>query len=295
MKKFLIPLLMSSLRITAMLAVIIWACLGPLENWNLYYPQSAEYAKNPMDALAFYPLPRPLKEVTFTSTDGVKLNGWFVPPASKDKPTVLYAHGNGGNMGDWVPVIQMFTKRGYGFFAFDYRGYGKSQGSPSEQGLYKDITAASRYLHDTQHIGPSQQIALGGSLGSAVVINAATQIPFRAVIAYACMSSAPAVAEHLRDTGTMSWLKYLPLQAVMQQTFNSLSKIEKINSPLILLHGERDHMMPVSMPKALYTKATSPQKTLILIPNAGHGDVIYGGETQLFAHLEPMLAQSTGG
>jgi|GEM_PF-1504437 len=291
MKRVFYKLSLSLLRISSLLALVFWASIGPLENWNLYYPTSTEYPTNPSMALVRNPIPH-LQDVYFNTADGVRLNGWFVPASNAQKSTVIYAHGNGGNIGDRTEIIRMFTKRGYGFFAFDYRGYGKSQGTPSEHGLYQDITAASVYLHNTQHIPLNKQIALGGSLGSAVVLDAATHTPFRAVIAYSTLTSAPTVAEHLRDTNRMSWLKILPLQIFMQQTFNSLSKMARVHTPLIIMHGTHDHMMPVNMPKALFTRAASSNKMLLIIPNAGHEDVIFQGENDLFDHLDKLLAET---
>jgi len=283
---------MSFIRVSSLVLLILWAAIGPLENWNLYYPSEAAYPKNPLRALKEQPIPN-LEDVYFTSSDGVRLNGWFVPASDRTKPTILLAHGNGGNLGDHTGVIRMFTRRGYGFLAFDYRGYGKSESSPSEQGIYKDITAASQYLSQVRHIPPQRQIALGGSLGSAVVIDAATHIPFRAVIAYSTLTSAPAVAEHLRDNGSMAWLKVLPLQLVMKQTYNSLGKIDRVHVPLLVLHGDHDRLMPVSMPKALYQRAGSAHKKLLIIPGAGHESVIFQGEDQMFEQLNQLLAETS--
>lgn len=291
MKKIVSQLLLSTLRVTGLLLLIFWAAIGPLENWNLYYPNFGDFPKGPAQALQLKPVAR-LENVYFSTADGVKLNGWFVPPAKATMPTILFAHGNSGNIGDQIGVMQQFIRRGYGFFAFDYRGYGKSEGTPSEKGLFQDITAASDYLSHIRYIPPGQQIALGGSLGSAVVIDAATHIPFRAVIAYSTLTSAPAVADALRDSGKMGWLKILPLQRIMRQTYDSLSKVGHITTPLIIMHGDHDHMMPLSMPKALYAKAASPHKMLLIIPNAGHESVIYQGEATLFAHLTQLLAQT---
>jgi fermentation-respiration switch protein FrsA (DUF1100 family) len=291
MKRIALKLLASLCRISVILLLIGWAAITPLENWNLYYPTSTEYTGNPMLALKDTPIPH-LQEVFFRTDDGVRLNGWFVPPVDKTKPTILFAHGNAGNLGDCVGVMRMFLKRGYGFFAFDYRGYGKSQGQPSEKGLYQDINAASRYLAQAQRIPAQRQIAVGNSLGTAVVLDAATHLPFRAVVVSSSLTSAPAVADALRDSGTMQWLKFLPLQHLMGQTYDSLSKMPKIHVPLLVLHGDHDHMMPVSMSKALYKQAGSAHKVLLIIPNAGHNSALFQGETQMFAQLDRLLAES---
>jgi fermentation-respiration switch protein FrsA (DUF1100 family) len=186
-------------------------------------------------------------------------------------------------------VIDLFTKVGYGFLAFDYRGYGKSKGIPSEQGLYQDLEATSHYLENVKHVPLSQQIALGGSLGSSVVIDVATRLRFRAVVIYAVLTSAPDVAEYLYQK--TNW-RFFPIKNVMQQRFDSLSKIQKVRSPLIIMHGTADHMMPLWMPKALFNRAAAPYKKLLIIPDAGHNDVLERGINSLQKQLQLLLTQT---
>jgi uncharacterized protein len=173
--------------------------------------------------------------------------------------------------------------------AFDYRGYGKSGGLPSEQGLYQDLEAASHYLENVKYIPLSQQIALGGSLGSSVVIDVATRLRFRAVVIYAVLTSAPDVAEYLYQK--THW-RFFPIKNIMQQRFDSLSKIQNIRSPLIIMHGTADHMMPLWMPKTLFSKAKVPYKQLMIIPNAGHNDVLEIGINPLLKNLHQLLSKT---
>jgi pimeloyl-ACP methyl ester carboxylesterase len=273
-------------------SAILLLCLGfrHIEDINLFHPEEAIYP-NPVSALQGHLLKDRIQDVRFQSRDGTMLDAWYIPPR-ENNPTVVFAHGNGGNIGDRLSVIEIFTRAGYGFFAFDYRGYGKSEGVPSEQGLYQDMEAASHYLKTVQHTPLSKQIALGGSLGSGVVVDVATRLPFRAVVIFATLTSTPDVAEYiLRNT----YGRYLPVQFIMAQRFDSLSKVGKIQSPLIIMHGTNDHMMPLWMPKALYAKAKTPYKKLLIIPGAGHNDVLERGSASLLQSLHELLQQSQTG
>jgi uncharacterized protein len=116
-----------------------------------------------MEALKGSTLKNKVKEIYFKTKDGERLNGWFIPP-SNNRSVILYVHGSGGNIGDRWAVMLPFVKKGYGFFMFDYRGYGKSTGNPTEQGLYTDVQAASNYLEVEKNIPRSEQVILGGSL-----------------------------------------------------------------------------------------------------------------------------------
>lgn len=262
--------------------VAVWAAIG-LEGRALYHPDMTSYPSNPLAGVHDLEFKARIQDAYFTASDGIRLNGWFIP-ARDNKPTVVFAHGNGGNLGDRWTVMRMFTDRGYGFLAFDYRGYGNSQGIPEEQGLYRDMEAASRFLADEKQIPVQNQIALGGSLGSGVVVDVATRWPYKAVVIYAAYTSTPAVAAHLRNQH-VPWLGFIPLQKLMRQQFNSLEKIEKVKSPLIIMHGDKDAMMPLTMPEALYRKASVPNKKLLIIKGSGHNEVFHEGAEQLFTSL----------
>lgn len=287
MKLFDLRQKISAALLAVLLPTVVWA-FGTLETRCLFYPESSDFPHDPLAAIANHPLRNSVQDVYFETADGVRLNGWFVPPRA-GKPTVVFAHGNGGNIGDRYGMIQPFMDKGYGFFVFDYRGYGKSEGNPTEQGLYHDMRAASRYLTTYRNIPASQQIAMGGSLGSAVAIEAATHIPFRAVAVFAAFTNTLAVAEHGRDTNQLGWLGYLPLGLMMHQRFDSLSRIGEIHCPLLIMHGDADAMMPLSMPKALYAKATAPSKKLLIIPGGEHNTVFSAGKHQFFPALEALL------
>jgi fermentation-respiration switch protein FrsA (DUF1100 family) len=288
---------MSTLRPKISLILLAVALMGQawafssLEERSLYHPDMAGFPKNPLDAIVLPDFRVKVQEVYFNTSDNVRLNGWYIPAAS-GKPSFVFAHGNGGNIGDRWTIVQRLASRGYGVLALDYRGYGRSEGSPSEAGLYRDMEAASNYLLTERQVPYSQQIALGGSIGSGVAVDVATRIPYRAVVLYAAYTSTPDVAAHLRDTHQLGWLGVLPLRFIMRQHFDSLSKMHQIQSPLLIMHGENDEMMPLSMPRALYGQAASPYKKLLIIPDAGHNDVFHEGADRMLDELEQLLAET---
>lgn len=278
----------AGLALILTIATTIWLiAFQRMETQGLYHPDSTNYP-NPTAALTYSPLKSSIQDVYFKAQDGTLLNAWYVPP-KPNYPTLVFAHGNGGNIGNRLYVIDLFTRAGYGFLAFDYRGYGNSKGALSEKGLYQDLEAASRYLSNVQQTSLSKQIALGESLGSGVAVDVAAHLPFRAVVIFSTLTSAPDVAEHLISNSP--W-RILPIQLLMQQRFDSLSKIQKVRSPLIIMHGLQDQMMPVQMPKALFTKATTKYKKLLLIPGAEHNDVLDLGADRLLNTLHQLLMET---
>lgn len=278
------------LLLVGLLPVLIWKMVT-LEHDALYHPDMTDYPGEPMNALSQSAFKQKVQEVFYATRDGTRINAWYLPPQGH-QPTVIFAHGNGGNLGDRWQVMELFAKRGYGFLAFDYRGYGKSEGYPCEKGLYQDMEGAVQYLIRVKKTPVSQQIAMGGSLGSGVVTEVASRHSFRAVILFATLTSTPAVADHVLKTKMNGLFRFLPTQYIMQQRFDSLGRIDRIPSPLLIMHGQLDEMMPLSMPKSLYEKAKAPIKKLLVVRGAGHNDVFFQGADQLFAELEAVLQET---
>jgi fermentation-respiration switch protein FrsA (DUF1100 family) len=267
--------------------ILGWSLLT-LEQRSIYQPDSTNYP-DPWNALAAQPyLAKRVHAIYFNTADGVRLNGWFVKPGP-NKPTVVFAHGNGGNQGDRWDVLQAVTKLGYGFLSFDYRGYAKSGGTASESGLYRDLEAATHYL-ETQGIPSTQQVAMGESLGSAVVIDVAARIPYKAIVVYAALTSTPDVAKQLFNNLNLGFLNTLPWQHLLRQRFDSLSKIARVRAPVLIVHGDKDTMMPLTMPKSLYSKVAHSRKKLIIIPGASHNTTFAFGKEKLLAELEQLNA-----
>lgn len=257
---------------------------------EIFQPDQARYA-DPLAAMAQAPLRSRLQEVYFSTADGVRLNGWYVP-APPGGYTAVFAHGTDGNLGNYGDIVEAFVDEGYGILAYDYRGYGKSQGNTCESGLYQDMQAASRYLAQERNTPLSEQIAVGQSLGSGVVVDAAARLPYRATVLFAAFTSIPEVAAHVRDTRGLHLLRIFPMRHLFGQQFDSFSKISEVTSPLLIMHGQQDKLMPVSMPQALFERAASPDKTLLLIPGAAHDTTFSMGRRPFFEALEALLKTS---
>ncbi len=276
--------------VLVILLVIIGFQLATAENQMLYHPGIGE-ERNPWPEIHNSPIAKKIQQVWFTTQDGLRVNGCYVP-ARAGMPTAVFAHGNGGTMGGRLYILEAFVEKGYGFLAFDFQGFGVSEGTPSETGLYHDMTAASNFLN-SKGIPVTRQIAVGESLGTAVVVEAASRLPYRAVVLLSALTSAPAVAESMRDHAKLWWLGFVPLSLIMRQHYDSLSRIQRVQAPLLIVHGARDEMMPVSMPKALIAKAGSHQKQLIILPDASHNTVFMVGRTQIMPALAKLLRESS--
>lgn len=216
------------------------------------------------------------ESVWFNSADGTRLNGWFFE--SQLRPvtgTIVFFHGNGGNISNVGWVGQRFAKHGFNVLLFDYRGYGASEGVASdESGLYADGDAAVAFVKDKKGIRPEQIILYGHSLGTAVVADVASRGTFGAVVLESGFSSASSVAA--------SALPWLPawLHFLGRNRFESARKLTVVKSPVLIAHGDPDWTIPASEAHLLFASANEPKKLLIL-PGAGHVVFSAAGEEYL--------------
>ena len=210
------------------------------------------------------------EDVSFQTGDGLTLHGWFVPGDRKE--TMLWCHGNAGNISYRLDNIKLLHDRiGINVFIFDYRGYGKSQGRPSEQGTYIDAEAALACLHTRSDIDHDAIVIFGRSLGGAVAVDLASKRPCLGLILESTFTSLvdifemPVAIKELRSR--MSTIKY-----------DSFSKIKRIKVPLLMLHGDSDEVVPFQSGATLYKAANQP-KHFCVIQGAGHNDTyIVGGQ-----------------
>lgn len=204
------------------------------------------------------------EEVDFPATDGTALHGWYLP-GEAGKPLVLLCHGNAGNIADRVALLPFFHELGLSVFLFDYRGYGRSAGEPSEEGTYDDARGALAWLAG-RGWSPQQMIYLGRSLGGGVALQLALERPPAALVLECAFTSVAA----------MGRLHY-PLLArllgwVLAARYANLEKIADLESPLLLVYGDADDIVPASMGEALYARAPEP-KRLLRLRGAGHNDL----------------------
>lgn len=203
------------------------------------------------------------EDVTLQASDGVKVNGWYVPhPESKQ--TLLFFHGNAGNISNRIYNLRLFHDQlGLSVFILDYRGYGKSEGEPSEEGTYRDGEAALSYLKERTGRESRDFLFFGRSLGAAVAVELALKNPPRALILESPMTSVRDMAKNL--------FPFLPVGFMISTEYDSLSKIGKIHVPVFVLHGDRDEVVPFEQGKRLFEAANSP-KQFYTIPGAGHNN-----------------------
>jgi len=214
-------------------------------------------------------------DVIFRTEDGLNLNGWFVP-GKKSSPdadlhTLLWFHGNAGNINRRLDNIKMIYERvPVNVFIIDYRQYGRSEGKISEQGTYLDSRAALAYLHSRDDINNEKIIFFGRSLGSAVAVHLALEEKCRALILETPFTSILEMGKKLYP--------FLPVRLLLKTKYDSLSKIGDIKVPILVMHGDKDDLVPFEHGRELYEAANEP-KEFYTIPGAGHNDThIVGGD-----------------
>jgi fermentation-respiration switch protein FrsA (DUF1100 family) len=207
-------------------------------------------------------------EVTLTSADGERLIAWHVPPRG-DKPVVLYFQGNAGASNLRAERFTWLTADGTGLVALSYRGYGGSTGTPTEDGLIRDATAA--YDFAAAHYPGKRIVLFGESLGTAVAIALAAERRVAGVILDAPFTSAA-------DVGASAY-PFAPVRWFMKDTFRSDLRIVRVSAPVLVLHGERDSIIPISFGERLFALAREP-KRMVRFPDGEHVDLDGHGAPQ---------------
>jgi len=201
------------------------------------------------------------EEVTFQSDDGVALNGWFVP-APKATFTVLFCHGNGGNIMHRLDTINLFYAMGLSCFVFDYRGYGKSAGTPTEAGTYLDARAAYDWLTQTKHVSAEQIIIFGRSLGGSIAAHLAGQVAPRGLVLESAFTSYP-------DIGA-KFYPYMPVRLFARYRYNTRAHLSRVRCPVLVMHSSDDELIPFEFGMQLFDTANEPKQFVKLI--GGHND-----------------------
>jgi len=213
-----------------------------VERHNLFFPMKEIYNTPEVISLTF-------EEVFLVTEDGKNLHGWFMPGDNAGY-TVLFLHGNGGNMSHRLEKIALLHNLKLNIFIFDYRGYGKSTGSPSERGLYKDAETAYEYLTKKRKIRDDNIILYGESLGGAVAIDLALTKKIKALITEDTFSS-------MRDMAKVVY-PFIP-GFVISNKFDSVSKIRNVPFAKLIIHSVDDEIVPFSLGERLYNEASQPK------------------------------------
>ena len=206
----------------------------------------------------------PYTDVRVTTADGVALHGWWIDHPSP-RGQVVYWHGNGGNLSLWLDVLVDIRRRGFSVLAVDYRGYGGSEGSPTEKGLYRDADAVDAYFVKTLRRDGVPTIFWGRSLGCAVASYAASK---RSPDALVLESPFADLRSLFAGNPVMQALSLFSTYA-----FPTARHLERYRGPLLVVHGDADSIVPFSAGQKAYDRASSPAKTLAVLEGADHNDV----------------------
>jgi fermentation-respiration switch protein FrsA (DUF1100 family) len=222
-----------------------------------------------------------IEDCWLRAQDGVRLNGWFCNPGRKESGLIqsnpirmvfLFFHGNAGNITDRYDMILRLMTLPVRVFIIDYRGYGKSEGRPSEGGLYLDAKAAWHYLVSKRVVDPSQIILFGKSLGGAVAIDLATHVEAAGLIVQSSFTSIPDMAKRL--------IPILP-KFLIRTRMDSVSKIARVSCPKLFIHSPADEIVPYALGRRLFQTAAEP-KAFYDVSGAPHNETYrVGGEAYL--------------
>jgi fermentation-respiration switch protein FrsA (DUF1100 family) len=257
----------------ALATVAGWIWLRRFERAQLYVP-SADIQATPAQYQSLF------QEVQFVSADDTPLFGWWIP-ANRPRGTVVYCRGNAGNIGGSAHLAPEFTRRGFNLFLWDYRGYGRSGGRPTERGLYEDARAA----HDaaSELSGGLPILAYGVSLGGPVAIQMAVDRPVAGLIVESSFASAADLAQR--------WYPRLPLHRLLSVSYDGAARAATLDGlPKLFGHGIRDEVVPFQSGRLLHAAAAAPKTFVLLEGEHGDGSWFTPGSPG-HRELEDFLAQ----
>jgi fermentation-respiration switch protein FrsA (DUF1100 family) len=202
----------------------------------------------------------PFDNIALVTDDRINIQGWFIPAhdpgetstTKAPSSTLLFFHGSVGNLGDYLEKIHLLHDMDVDVFAIDYRGYGKSGGSPSESGLASDAHAAYSYLMEKRNVRPEHLYLYGEDLGAAVAINLATQVPVAGVITEGATAS---ILENIEGAWPL-----IPWQFLLRNKFDSLARVQDVHVPLLFIHSSDDELVPFNDSRRLAALAHEPKE-----------------------------------
>lgn len=226
------------------LALLLYAVQGYL----LYLPTRA-LAGTPHDIGLAY------EDVTLVTDDGYRLHGWYVP-AEDRQPTILFFHGNAGNLSHRLDTLRLFHQLGLNTLIFDYRGYGRSEGAPSEPGTHLDALAAWRYLVESRGVPGNKIVLFGRSLGAAVATGLAARHMPAGLILESAFTSVPDLAAQLYP--------FMPVRLLTRYHYDNHALMATISCPVLVIHSRADEIIPFSHGLALFAAAPEPKRLLVI-------------------------------
>ena len=223
----------------------------------------------------------PLEDVWFPATDGTRLFGWYVE-SSGSPAVLLWCHGNAGNIINRLDNLRELYHLGLSVFLFDYRGYGRSQGRPSEEGLYQDALGAYAHVTGTRRIRPERIVLFGRSLGAAVAGEVASKRPVAGLILESSFLSVEALAR-FHYFG-------LPVHWLIGARFNLADKLKHVSVPILVIHGDQDEIVPIHLGRQVFEAAKDP-KAFYVVPGADHNNLYLVGGRAYFQRLKRIVEE----
>jgi len=217
-----------------------------------------------------------IEDVFFRSNDGTQLHGWYITATHPDSPVLLSIHGNAENVTRRRGWFEQLVKRGITVFAFDYRGYGRSEGVPIEQGIYQDAVSAYEYLRNERHVDAERITVLGHSLGGAISVELATRVQIAGLIVESSFTSISKMASLI--------VPVFPFRFFLRSKYDSIRKMRHISAPVLIVHGDKDQRVPFDLGRRLYHAANEP-KSFYHIKGAAHGDIVVVGGIEYYERI----------
>lgn len=241
----------------------------------IYHPQKSIEATPQRHGLQF-------EDRWFTTEDNIRLHGWYIPVAAS-RGLILFFHGNTGNISHRIETVQILYSLGYSVFIFDYRGYGGSEGRPSEEGTYRDARAAWRYVAHDLNVPAEDVVIFGRSLGGAVATQLATEVNARALVVESSFSSMPTLAQEIYP--------WLPIKLIAKIEYNSERRMRDVKLPLLVIHSRDDELISLRHGQALFAAHSGDKKFLEIRGRHNDGFVFSGdiyrhGITEFLANYE---------
>ncbi|MGD8815702.1 MAG: alpha/beta hydrolase [Acidobacteriota bacterium] len=273
-KRMVLPGVLIIMAVVAAVVVV-----RAMENGMIFFP--ARYPEGVWDPGALGVV---AEEHSFRTADGLTLYGWWFPARAPDgdvdadPPVLLWAHGNAGNVTVRAWHADVLAQHGLSVFVFDYRGYGKSEGRPDEEGIYIDAEAAYAYLTEQLAVPAWRIVLLGRSLGSAPAARLATRVPHAGLILVSPLPSAQRMARGMFGG--------LPVDLLVRARLPVTRWVAQRHTPLLVIHGDRDEVIPIIYGREVYEAAAEP-KRFVELAGVGHNDVLSAGGPD---YLDPLVA-----
>lgn len=256
--------------------LIVIVCVFFVGSWfersNVYFPENRVEIFPDSVGLSY-------KNVYFNTADGIEIHGWFIPSGKAHSDTMLFCHGNAGNMGDRVGLIKLLNDLDLNVFIFDYRGYGNSKGTPSEKGTYLDAEAAYEKALEMNGVDRNNIVLYGRSLGAAVAIELALKKDVKGVIIDGAFCSTGDMAKEMYS--------FLPIKISLRIRYDSISKIGKVKIPKLIIHSTDDEIVPFHHGKELFERAIEPKEFYRM--RGDHSDAVFVYEEEYKLRIARFL------